>query len=177
MRRVVIANVDGRSRVVTDGRAPRSRDAQFTPGFSNTLLWQTASTDSLEIPEEDPTVSAHSFVPRAGGSSWLRLTLPPLSVFRDPSFDAAAAASEHAMISPGITDLMEPKNPGMHTTPSIDYDFVLDGTVHLELTDGEVELHAGDAVVQYGTRHAWRNRSDAVATLLVVLLGVGQTAR
>jgi hypothetical protein len=173
MRRVVVANVDGRSRVVEDGAAPRSREARFTPGFSNTLLWQTSAGSSLEIPTNDPTVVAPSFVPPVGGSSWLRLTLPPMSVFRDPSFDAAAAGAEHSVISPGITDLMEADNPGMHTTPSIDYDFVLDGTLHLELTDGEVELHAGDAVVQYGARHAWRNRSDGVATLLVVLMGTG----
>jgi cupin domain len=45
------------------------------------------------------------------------------------------------------------------------------GTLHLELTKGEVELHAGDVVIQHGTRHAWRNRSDQVAKLLVVFVG------
>jgi len=48
---------------------------------------------------------------------------------------------------------------------------VLEGELWLELTDGEVRLTAGDVVVQHGTRHAWRNRSDRPATLLAVLIG------
>ena len=171
MRRVLVANVDGASQVVEDGAPPRSRQAVHTPGFSNTLLWTTAPQQTLEFDGTDPTVSAHTFVPGPGGTSMLLLTLPPMSVFQDPSFDAQAAAAEHATISPGITDLMEPDHPGMHTTPSIDYDVLLEGTLHLELTKGEVELHAGDVVIQHGTRHAWRNRSDQVAKVLVVFVG------
>jgi quercetin dioxygenase-like cupin family protein len=71
---------------------------------------------------------------------------------------------------------MEPDHPGMHTTPSVDYDVVLEGTLHLELTKGEVELHAGDVVIQHGTRHAWRNRSNQVAKLLVVFVGAAPGA-
>lgn len=171
MRRVLVANVDGVSQVIEDGAPPRSKRAEYTPGFSNTLLWSTAPQQTVEFAGTDPTISAPTFVPAPGGTSMLVLTLPPMSVFQDPSFDAMAAAAEHASISPGITDLMEPDHPGMHTTPSIDYDVLLEGTLHLELTQGEVELHAGDVVIQHGTRHAWRNRSDEVAKLLVVFVG------
>jgi hypothetical protein len=31
----------------------------------------------------------------------------------------------------------------------------------------------GTVVVQHGTRHAWRNKSDKPATLLAVLVGAG----
>jgi len=171
MRRVVAANVDGVSQVVQDGPPPRSKEAAHTPGFSNTLLWRTAPGLTTGFDGTDPTVGASTFVPAPGGTSMLLLTLPPMSVFQDPSFDAQAAAAEHAAISPGIVELMEPDHPGMHTTPSVDYDVLLEGTLHLELTEGEVELHAGDVVVQHGTRHAWRNRSDGVARLLVVFVG------
>jgi mannose-6-phosphate isomerase-like protein (cupin superfamily) len=171
MRRVIVANVGDVSRVVEDGEPPRSKRAVYTPGFSNTLLWSTRPQQSTFFDGTDPTVSALSFVPAPGGSSLLVLTLPPMAVFQDQAFDPQAAAAEHATISPGIVELMEPDHPGMHTTPSIDYDVLLEGTLHLELTDGELELHAGDVVIQHGTRHAWRNRSDDPAKLLVVLMG------
>jgi quercetin dioxygenase-like cupin family protein len=67
---------------------------------------------------------------------------------------------------------MEPDNPGMHTTVTIDFEYVISGRVVLELDDGAtVELGPGDTVVQNGTRHAWRNPFDEPVTLLVVLVG------
>lgn len=176
MRRVLVANVDGVSQVMEDGAPPRSKQAVYTPGFSNTLLWSTAPGQTTDFDGTDPTISAQTFIPAPGGTSMLLLTLPPMSVFQDPSYDPKAAAAEHSTISPGITDLMEPDHPGMHTTPSIDYDVLLEGTLHLELTNGEVELHPGDVVVQHGTRHAWRNRSDQVAKVLVVFVGAASAS-
>jgi len=63
----------------------------------------------------------------------------------------------------------------MHTTDTIDCAVVISGECWLEL-DGEAEthLHAGDCVVQNGTRHAWRNRSDAPCVLFVTLLGAAR---
>lgn len=67
---------------------------------------------------------------------------------------------------------MEPDNPGMHTTATIDYEFVVSGEITLELDDGaEVTVRAGDTVIQSGTRHAWRNRSAEPCTMVVVLIG------
>jgi hypothetical protein len=52
--------------------------------------------------------------------------------------------------------VLEPQNPGMHTTDTVDFDVIVSGEVFLELDDGsEVLLKAGDCVVQNGTRHAW----------------------
>jgi quercetin dioxygenase-like cupin family protein len=66
----------------------------------------------------------------------------------------------------------DPDNPGMHRTPSIDYDIVLSGTVGLELDDGtEVTLRPGDVVVQNGTRHRWHNRGDGIARVASIMIG------
>ncbi|MEG3585963.1 MAG: cupin domain-containing protein, partial [Actinomycetota bacterium] len=60
----------------------------------------------------------------------------------------------------------------MHTTDTVDYEFVISGEVVLELDDGaEVTLKPGDTVVPNGTRHAWRNRTNEPAVLVVVLIG------
>jgi uncharacterized cupin superfamily protein len=45
----------------------------------------------------------------------------------------------------GVAELLEPDNPGMHTTNSVDYLVVLDGDLWLELDDGQLtRLGPGD---------------------------------
>ena len=62
---------------------------------------------------------------------------------------AALADLEAAL--PGLLDHNEPDNPGMHTTVTIDFEYVLSGRVVVELDDGAtVELGPGDTVVQNG---------------------------
>jgi quercetin dioxygenase-like cupin family protein len=85
-----------------------------------------------------------------------------------------AAVAENLAISPGLAELFEPD--GMHTTPTIDYGIVLEGEIWLELDEGRSRLiRKHDVVVQNGTRHAWRNKSDQPATLAVVLIGAKLT--
>jgi len=72
---------------------------------------------------------------------------------------------------PGLMEHMEPGTEGMHTTDSVDYGILLEGTMRLELDDGEVvDLEAGDVVVQNGTRHAWHYTSKC--TIAWILIGV-----
>ena len=71
-----------------------------------------------------------------------------------------------------IVDMMPGGVSPMHRTNSIDYGMVLSGEVELELDDGASrKLAPHDVVIQNGTRHAWRNRSNAPATMLFVLVG------
>jgi quercetin dioxygenase-like cupin family protein len=59
-----------------------------------------------------------------------------------------------------VTELGPGFQTPMHRTLSTDYCFVLSGTLELILDGGkQVTLLAGDAVVQRGTNHAWRNPS------------------
>ena len=93
-----------------------------------------------------------------------------------PEFNPALAGPEHLAAAPGIAETFEMENPGMHTTPTVDYACVIDGEIVLELDDGAtVQLGRGDTVVQQSTRHAWRNPGDKPATLAFVLLGTGRT--
>jgi quercetin dioxygenase-like cupin family protein len=66
-------------------------------------------------------------------------------------------------------------NPGfrsaMHRTNTVDYVFILDGELEMELDGGEwVHLNAGDIVVQRGTNHAWENKSNRICRLASVLI-------
>ena len=170
-RRVVVANTNRTSRVVEDGVPPFSNEAVHTPGFASSLLWSTQAQPSSTYNGVDPTIGASTFVPGPGSTSLLMLTLPPDTIYLDPSYDPTAAGAEAVQNGPGLAELFEVDHPGMHTTPTVDYDVVIDGEVWLELSDGEVHLRAGDVVVQHGTRHAWRNKSDKPTTILAVLIG------
>ena len=65
---------------------------------------------------------------------------------------------------------MEKGNPGWHTTDTLDFGLVVSGQIDLELDDGIHHLVAGDAVVQRGTRHAWKNRSNKPCVMSFVLI-------
>lgn len=123
--------------------------------------------------------------PDAGSPTTYRDYFPPLGGFRFGIFTFAATQTtpltleerkstyiEMEQAFPGLAAHMERGNPGMHTSDSIDFGYVISGSISLELDDGsEKELHAGDTYVQNGTRHAWRNRGTEPCSILVVLVG------
>lgn len=175
IRRVVAGiDTDGKSRVLTDGPAPRSVEFQTVPGLTAALIWssQVGST----IPQGDEVVD-HStdagFAPNVGESLLVIATYPPDTSMMRADFDAAAFGEEFARLLPVLADTFEPTHPGVHRTDSIDYCVVLEGEITLELDDGqETLLRARDVVIQHGNRHAWRNKSNQPATMLFVLTGV-----
>lgn len=59
----------------------------------------------------------------------------------------------------------------MHTTDTIDYIVVLQGEITLHLDNEDIHLKPFDTVVQRATAHAWKNSSNEMAYMLVVLLG------
>jgi quercetin dioxygenase-like cupin family protein len=59
----------------------------------------------------------------------------------------------------------------MHRTVSIDYGFVLEGQIVLELDSGEERtVPQGGVVIQRGTNHAWVNRTQDWVRVAFVLL-------
>ncbi|HET6954795.1 MAG TPA: hypothetical protein VFI47_30820, partial [Acidimicrobiales bacterium] len=60
--------------------------------------------------------------------------------------DMQAAFTELEAALPGLHDHNEPDNPGMHTTVTIDFEYVVSGRVVLELDDGASSLRRRLAV-------------------------------
>lgn len=176
VRRIVTGHsAAGKSIFISDGVLPRHAEFKHVPGMSAALGWETQP--NAQVPSSsDPTPAASSWVPPPGGTNVMVVTLPPDSVMASPGFDPAAAGGEYLQILPGLAERFEIENPGMHTTDSVDYAMLLDGELHLELDDGGSKaLKVHDLVVQNGTRHAWRNKSDRGATILFVLVGAKRT--
>jgi len=172
IRRIVTGhNLQGKAVIQFDEHLERGFDT--LPGFANTLLWATDGTPSLtKGAVRNPVPDVTRYLPPAGGTRLMVVTLPPDAAMMAPEFDGGAYGAEIACKAPGFEEVFERDAPGMHTTDSIDYGVLLDGEIWLEVDDGQaIRLQPRDVVVQNGTRHAWRNRSDRPATLLFVLMG------
>lgn len=140
------------------------------PGFEFHNIWGSDAAPKLP---SDGTPPPHTrYFPPSGGFRFLFFTIPPNTDNLPEYTDRAAAIGEFQEKLPGLAEVLEPMNPGMHTTDTVDFDVVLSGEVYLELDDGvEVLLKAGDCVVQNGTRHGWRNRSSQNCVVAVAIVG------
>lgn len=175
-RRVVTGIRNGRSAFVSDGVAPNTHLHESIPGFMTSVCWATQSRPELPLNDSDTAPPGIVITPAIGETRLMIVRFPPDSVMADPSFDPEAADAEQRLHLPGLAERFERENPGMHTTDSIDYDIVLDGEIWLELDDGaEVHLSQGDVAIQCGTRHAWRNKGTAPATMAFVLIGAARS--
>lgn len=77
-----------------------------------------------------------------------------------------------------LNEVFEADNPGMHTSDTIDYLYIVSGQADLELDEGRKErVGAGDCVVQRGTRHAWRVIGSEPLVMCAVLLGAERIRR
>jgi len=173
-RRIVTGTVNGKSVVRTDEPLP-AYEFKTVPGYRHTLVWVNPAIPDLSKEQRFDSYP-DSVVPGPGGTSLHFVTLPPGSVFADPSFDAQAAQDEALVRLPGLADHFETEDPAMHKTNTVDYSIVYDGEIWMELDDGEtVHLKSSDVVVQNGTRHAWRNKGTKPVTMLFFLNGARES--
>lgn len=174
IRRVVTGHdPEGKARVVDD-REVEPITSELMPGCAAYRLW--GRDERPTFPDDGSPRRAEAWFPPPDGSRFMINTIPPGELVPPPDLDEAAALGELERQMPGAMAAMEPDAPGMHTTDSIDYVLVVAGEVTLELDDGErTVLRAGDAVVQNGTRHAWRNHGTESCTIVGVAIGADRT--
>jgi quercetin dioxygenase-like cupin family protein len=140
-RRVVTGHdPDGRSVVLQDGPAPRSRS---TPGATFHELWNTTEIPARVRPREErePTERPLLTPPDPGGTIVRIVDLEPGS--RSPMHRTETI--DYGIVLAGDVRLV-----------------LGDGS--------ETELTAGDVVVQRGTDHAWVNPGDEPARMAFVLV-------
>jgi quercetin dioxygenase-like cupin family protein len=174
VRRVVTGHArDGRSVFASDEEIePVVLD--ILPGYEFHRLW--GADEPPTFPGDGTQPDAHDYFPPVGGFRFGLFTIPPESTLDVGEIDIEAALRDMEEKLPGMAAHMEPDNPGMHTTDTVDYEYVISGEVDLELDDGaEVHLRPGDTVIQNGTRHAWRNRGSEPCRVVVVLVGANRS--
>ncbi len=170
-RRVVTGHDSAGKAVFVSDEAVVPVTSTLLAGMEFHLLWGTNAAPAF--PDDGARPLTPRYFPPLRGTRFAFFSVPPDDVSPlSPDLDLEAAVAELNEKLPGLADYVEPENPGMHTTASIDYGVVLSGDVTLELDDGAtVTLHPGDTYVQNGTRHRWSNSSDSPAVIAVVLIG------
>jgi mannose-6-phosphate isomerase-like protein (cupin superfamily) len=143
-RRIVTEEIDGRSRVRSDGPAPQTWCDE---------IWITSPDNPLG---SDPGNEALAVTVAPRHSVFRIAHLPPDAVVR-----AALAAEPHGEVDP----------EGFHRTQTVDHVLVLDGPVELVLDEGSVVIEPGDCVIQRGTNHAWRNHGTKPIRLVTFMIG------
>jgi mannose-6-phosphate isomerase-like protein (cupin superfamily) len=164
IRRVVTGHQDGKAVFAGDEVVPA---VDFGGGGGFHLLWGGDGTP--HYPDDGAMPEWTSAFPPVGGRRFLLLTLPPEQAGNG---SGGGTGGLNEVLTESLSEVMEPDEPGMHTTATIDFEVVLSGEVTLELDDGaEVVLRPFDCVVQNGTRHRWHNRGQEPATMVVFMTG------
>ena len=171
VRRVVTGHdASGKSVFVSD-ESVEPDSPVLMPAAEFYQLWGGDKTP--QFPDDGSMPQWHTYFPPIGGFRFGLFTIPPEIAAEDQAFfNAEEAVADLEAKLPGLVGYMDPTDPGMHATDTIDFEVVLEGTVVLELDDGaEMTLHAGDTVVQNGTRHRWKNPGNTPARMALFICG------
>ena len=173
VRRVVTGHdKSGKAIVISDGLAPAVRTNPLRPGHISVDLWKTAAAPVVLTPEEpDPTLGPKQIhPPRQGTIIRISEIAPETEAIRSLDPEKAREVFKSMGNEGASTFGRGGRHPFMHRTETIDYAVVLSGEIVLLLDDKDVQLKAGDVVIQRGTNHAWSNRSDKPCRMLYVLM-------
>jgi naringenin degradation protein FdeH len=157
-------NAAGKAIVMLNDYAPNATEIKGWPGLGVTEVWVTDEMPVDNHGAKDRSLRPMRHDPTPSGTIFRVVEIPPEGKI-DPEVAFGHLGSHN---KPSATD--SAKHPTMHKTNSIDYLVVISGSMHMLMEEGEVELHAGDCIVQRGTNHAWVNRSGEPCLLAAVLI-------
>jgi len=168
VRRIVtVDGADGRSFALSDAPVDDVLRDPARPGFESTRVWATDRTPAAALTAEAVAAMPGLLEPPRNGALFRIVTVPPDSVWRS---HVSPQAAREFFVSAGAGHLWRgagAKHPYLQQAGALDLCVVLEGELHLILDTAEVELHAGDSIVQRGTRRAWSNRSSQPAVLAI----------
>ena len=80
-----------------------------------------------QLPGDGSMPAHNAYFPPVGGFRFGLFTVPPATDVMMDNVDIEAALAAMEANLPGLAAHMEPDHPGMHTTASVDYEFVVSG--------------------------------------------------
>jgi quercetin dioxygenase-like cupin family protein len=142
-RRVVTGvDAEGRSEIINDDRSSLVPNHFETEGFQIRTMWLENKVP-VNMVNNTETLDGYTFTFE-----------PPKS---------------------GVIVLMVTSAPGFvgehHKTQTIDFIFIISGSIELIMDKGKTTLYAGDTVVQRATLHSWRVVGDEPCKFAAVLVG------
>ena len=167
-RRVVTGHDEnGRAVCISDDTASNILQRPNRPGVTLTNFWQCASTPAEYDGDEETVAGPFVLHPPKGGSVFRVVEFEPEDPEVMKTLDGKAAFAEMGAADAVVEDA---RHPYMHRTNSVDYAVILKGEITMLLDDSDVELKAGDVVVQRGTNHAWSNRGKESCQIAFILV-------
>ena len=173
IRRVVTGHdANGKAIVIEDGYAPTVRSNPLRPNHISVDIWRTHSAPVLLRKDEpDPTKGPRQIHPGPRGTVFrISEVGPEAEAIRNMTPEQAREVFKASNNEAASTYGRGGRHPMMHRTETVDYAVVLEGEITMLLDDQDVQLKAGDVVIQRGTNHAWSNRSGKPARMLYVLI-------
>jgi uncharacterized cupin superfamily protein len=170
IRRIVTIDYDeGRSKSLSDGPITDIRTDPARPGYLSRHVWAAEAASPMASAQMAQT--HHRIEPPPLGSVCRIITFPPDVAYAGKVGAAEVAAFFSTMGSPHASTY-GPKapHPYMQKTQTLDFCLILEGKITLVLDIQEVDLEAGDTVIQRGTNHAWSNRSTEPCTIAFTLI-------
>jgi quercetin dioxygenase-like cupin family protein len=102
---------------------------------------------------------------------WTTASVPADNNDETDGRERAAGLTLHGGSVIRVVDMLPGGQSPMHRSNSIDYGIVLTNEVELELDSGETRtVKAGGVIVQRGTNHLWRNRTNQPTRIVFVLI-------
>jgi hypothetical protein len=167
-RIVVVDDKAGVSHVWVDGTA-----TNVIGGL--TELWKTGPGPADQRSLIDSGALSKSLNPPPNGTVFRFFQIPPesrsagLSLAQKRKLWAGLFTKMHAPDAQPDTR----RDPGMHTTPTVDYIILLSGQITMVLEKGEVNMRPFDVGIKRGVNHSWVNRGTQEALLMAVLVDDG----
>lgn len=153
-RRVVVGarSSDNRSTVLSDALQPSH---VTLPNLNVTELWKLYGVPAPLGVADDGCGGEFELTPPQGGCTVRFVELPPDADWKDQNLESVTAVTGN--------------EEGFHQTDTIDLVVITHGEVCCRLDEGEVNLAAGDVLIQMGTNHAWSVRGEESCHMISVL--------
>jgi len=167
--RLIVTGTDerGRACVTSDELVGDAFHRQRRP-VALTDLWQIASVPTdVGAEGRRPATQPFKLAPDQGGVKLRVVQFDPESSGVTQHLDGLEVFSEMGAADEHVANA---RHPYMHRTRSVDFGIVLRGSITLLLDEEDVEVSAGDVVVQRGTNHAWSNRWTEPCIVAFVLV-------
>jgi hypothetical protein len=168
-RLVTIDDADGVSKPLSIGPVTDVRRDPARPGYASSHIWAAGIT--LRDTDLEKARAHRIIEPPRKGSVCRVITFPPDAVYAGKVGAKEVAAFFTAAGSPGASTYSPTApHPYMQKTRTLDFCLVLEGKITLVLDTQEVDLEAGDTVIQRGANHAWSNRSSEPCVIAFTLI-------
>ena len=160
-RRLVVTGHDSENRAIVAS----DKEVEFVelPGMDGWGWLDMWAASDMHFPDDGSRPEVSWMYPPVGGVRYGHSTIPPKT-------DAKYGSESESEGPDDLKDSMS--DDGMHRSPTLDIMLILRGSCICTLDDGvQVQLNAGDSLIENGTIHKWSNPFDEECEMVGIMVG------